>query len=131
MDDMYLIHKDRDYLKKCLKLISARCARIGLLVNTGKTRITALGHGLTFLKGRYSLRESGKIVCLPCRESTLRMMRKLRKFKMIIRRGGRMTYRDIYDSYRSWRNTFMRRFNAYFRIRKMDDLYNRLFIYNN
>jgi len=131
MDDMYLIHKDRDYLKKCLKLIAARCDRIGLSVNTKKTRITALGQGLTFLKGRYSLRESGKIVCLPCRESTLRMARKLRKFKIIIERGGRMAYRDIYDSYQSWRNTFMRRFDAYFRIRKIDGLYNRLFIYSN
>jgi hypothetical protein len=67
-------------------------------------------------------------LCLPRRESTLRMARKLKKFKAIMDRGGRMTYSDIYDSYQSWRETFKRRFNAYYRVRKMDGLYNRLFI---
>jgi hypothetical protein len=123
MDDMYLIHKDKDYLQKCLKLIVAQCARIGLSVNTRKTRITALGQGLVFLKGRYSLRESGKIVCLPCRDSTARVAGKLKKFRSVMNSGGRIGLKDIGDSYRSWRNTFMRRFAAYYRVRKMDSLY--------
>jgi hypothetical protein len=102
-----------------------------LAVNTKKTKISALGRGMVFLKGRYSLCDNGKILCLPCRESTLRMSRKLRKFKAITDNRGRIAYRDIYDSYRSWRNTFRRRYNAYYRIGKMDGLYNRLFINHN
>jgi hypothetical protein len=129
MDDMYLIHKDKSYLKKCLKEIGDRFSAIGLKINKKKTKISTLSHGLVFLKGRYSLCQSGKILCLPCRASTVRMSRKLRKLKAAMKhRNSRMTYQDVYDSYCSWRNTFRRRFDAYFRIRKMDGLYNHLFI---
>jgi hypothetical protein len=130
MDDMYLIHKDRGYLKYCLDKIIERCLKIGLTVNTRKTRITSLEGGFVFLKGRYSLNKKGRIVCRPCRKSTERMRRKLFVFKRIADHGGRISYRDIWDSYQSWRNTYQKRFSAYYRIGKMDGLYNRLFIFN-
>jgi hypothetical protein len=130
MDDIYLIHKSRAYLKYCFQEIVKRCEAIGLVVNTKKTKITALRHGFVFLKGRYSLNEKGRIICRPCRKSTERMRRKLFKFNKIIEEGGRMSYRDIWDSYQSWRNTYKKRFSAYYRVRKMDGLYNRLFIFN-
>jgi hypothetical protein len=128
MDDLYLIHESKRYLKKCLKEIIARCSDTGLAVNVKKTKISSLSRGFVFLKGRYSLCENGKIVCLPCRPSTVRMTRRLRKFKSIMEHKGNITHRDVYDSYRSWRDTFMRRFNAWFRVREIDGLYNRLFI---
>jgi hypothetical protein len=130
MDDIYLIHKSKAHLRHCLKEISKKFEEIGLVVNNKKTRISALKHGFVFLKGRYSLNEKGGIVCRPCRKSTERMRRKLLKFKKIIEQGGRLSYRDIWDSYQSWRNTYKKRFSAYYRIRKMDGLYNRLFIFN-
>jgi hypothetical protein len=130
MDDIYLIHKDRPYLKYCLKKIIERCNQIGLTINTKKTKISALRHGFVFLKGRYSLSEKGHIICRPCRNSTVRMRRKLLIFKKIIENGGRMTYLDIWSAYQSWRNTYKKRFSAYYRVRKMDSLYNRLFISN-
>jgi hypothetical protein len=58
------------------------------------------------------------------------MRRRLLKFRKILDRGGRITYRDIWDSYQSWRNTYRKRFSAHYRIKKMDGLYNRLFISN-
>jgi hypothetical protein len=130
MDDIYLIHKDRAYLKYCLKKIREQCEKIGLITNIKKTKISALRHGFIFLKGRYSLNEQGRIVCRPCRKSTVRMRRKLFVFKRIINNGGRIAYRDIWDSYQSWRNTYRKRFDAYYRVRIMDGLYNRLFIFN-
>ncbi|MDR2534854.1 MAG: RNA-directed DNA polymerase [Treponema sp.] len=128
MDDIYLIHESKSYLKHCLCEITKRLEKIALRVNAKKTRITSLGQGLLFLKGRYSLGENGKIVCLPCRASTIRMIRRLRGMKRFMDHGGKITYRDIHDSYKSWRNTFRRRFHAYHRVRKMDGFYNRLFI---
>jgi retron-type reverse transcriptase len=130
MDDMYLIHKDRNYLKYCLDKIIERCLKIGLTINTKKTKITSLENGFVFLKGRYSMNEKGRIVCRPCRKSTERMRRKLFVFSRIVNRGGRISYRDIWDSYQSWRNTYKKRFSAYYRIGKMDGLYNRLFIFS-
>jgi hypothetical protein len=128
MDDMYLIHKDRTYLTYCLKKISEQCKKIGLAVNTKKTKISPLENGFVFLKGRYSLNEKGRIVCRPYRKSTERMRRKLFIFKKILDRGGRITYPDIWSAYQSWRNTYKKRFSAYYRVQKMDGLYNRLFI---
>jgi hypothetical protein len=128
MDDIYLIHKDKDYLIYCYKRIGEYCLSLGLAINKNKTRIDKLSRGFIYLKGRYSLNEKGKIICLPCRASTMRMKKKLYSFRKILDRGGRLNYKDIKQSYQSWRNNFRKRFYAYFRIRKMDDLYNRLFI---
>jgi hypothetical protein len=127
MDDLYLIHHDKDYLKYCLQNIITQCESIGITVNTKKTRIVPLKRGIVFLKGRYSLNENGRVIRLPCRPSTVRMRRKLKKFRRLVDEG-RMNYRDVYLAYQSWRNGYMKRFNAYYRVRKMDGYYCRLFI---
>jgi hypothetical protein len=127
MDDLYLIHKDKNYLKECLKKIIKQCEMIGIKVNTKKTKISSLKHGSVFLKGRYSLSDKGRIIRLPCRVSTVRMHRKLKKFHHLVDIGN-MNYLDVYRAYQSWRNSFMKRFDAFYRVRKMDDFYNRLFI---
>jgi hypothetical protein len=127
MDDLYLIHQDKNYLKYCLREIIRICEGIGLKVNLKKTRISTLEQGVVFLKGRYSLTENGRVVRLSCRASTVRMKRKLYKFCSLIEEQ-RITSADIYRSYQSWRNTFRRRFNAYFRVKIMDGLYKKLFL---
>ncbi|MDR2952580.1 MAG: RNA-directed DNA polymerase, partial [Treponema sp.] len=55
MDDLYLIHENKEYLKHCLKEIIAICNELKITVNLKKTAIVKLSHGLVFLKGRYSL----------------------------------------------------------------------------
>jgi hypothetical protein len=127
MDDLYLIHQDKNYLKYCLREIVRICGDIGIKVNLKKTRISSLENGFVFLKGRYSLAENGRVIRLPCRASTTRMKRKLHKFRSLAEKQ-RITSADIYRAYQSWRNTFRRRFDAYFRVKSMDDLYSRLFL---
>jgi hypothetical protein len=127
MDDLYLIHKNREYLKECLRDIVAACEKIGIRVNLKKTKIVSLEHGITFLKGRYILNKNGHVIRLPCRSSTVCMNRKLHKFSKLLAEG-RMDPIDIYRAYQSWRNTFRRRFDAFYRVEKMDYLYNKLFI---
>jgi hypothetical protein len=127
MDDLYLIHRDKAYLRKCLIEIIIQCEKIGIIINQKKTRIVSLKHGFVFLKGRYSLNEDGRVIRLPCRSSTVRMRRKLRKFRRLVD-TGHMNYKDVYESYQSWRTSYMKRFNAYYRVKKMDGYYNRLFI---
>jgi hypothetical protein len=128
MDDLYLIHHDKRYLKYCLKKLIKASERIGLHINLKKTKIVTLKHGLIFLKGRYSLLESGKILKRPCRASTVRMRKRLVRFKNLLD-NGKMSYWDVYSSYESWRGTYRRRFNAYYRVGKMDKLYNKLFVF--
>jgi hypothetical protein len=127
MDDLYLIHADKEYLKYCLKQIAAICDELKITINMKKTRIVKLNHCIEFLKGKYTLLLSGRILRRPCKDSTTRMRRKLVKFKALVE-SGKMKYSDLRTSYQSWRGNYMKRFNAYHRIRFMDKLYNDLFI---
>jgi hypothetical protein len=127
MDDLYLIHRDRRRLEYCLGEIEKVCRGLAITVNPKKTRIVKLKDGLPFLKGKYSLLETGRILRRPCRDSALRMKRKLRKFKPLLE-AGEMSFQDIRAAYQSWRGTFKKRFQVYYKIQKIDRLYNRLFI---
>jgi hypothetical protein len=127
MDDMYLIHESKEYLFQCLKDIKAICDNLKITINAKKTRIVKLSQGVEFLKGKYSLLPSGKVLRRPSKDSTKRMRVKLKKFKKLIN-AGRMKHGDLRTSYQSWRGNYKQRFNAYHRIRYMDKLYNKLFI---
>jgi hypothetical protein len=129
MDDIYLIHPNKQYLLKCLEDIKKLCASLGITVNTKKTRITKLKDGVHFLKGIYSLKETGKIVRRADSNSRNRMRRKLRKFQRLIEQG-KMKIKDVYTAYQSWRGNYKKRFDAFYTIKRMDGLYNRLFVSN-
>lgn len=129
MDDLYLIHADKPYLEYCLTEIKKVCESLAIDINMKKTRIVKLKDGMIFLKGKYALLESGKVLRLPCKDSTKRMRRKLKKFKGLVD-AGKMSFEDLRTAYQSWRGNYRRRFNAYHRVRYMDKLYNELFIKN-
>jgi len=126
MDDLYLIHKDKQFLIYCLSEIQKICASLKIIINLKKTCIVKLSHGLIFLKGKYSLLESGKVLRLPCRDSSIRMKRKLKKFKTLLD-AGKMSYMDIRNAYQSWRGAFKKRFQAYKKVSAIDAMYDRLF----
>jgi len=127
MDDLYLIHSDKEYLKQCLREIVLICDKLKIKVNMKKTRIIKLSQGMTFLKGKYSLLPSGKVLKRPGKETTKRMRRKLGKFKKLLL-NKKMSHGDIRTSYQSWRGSYKKRFDAYHRVRLMDAYYNALFI---
>jgi hypothetical protein len=122
---MYLIHADKAYLQHCLEEIKTFCAALKLTVHERKTRIVKLSEGVSFLKGKYALLESGKILRLPGKDSARRMRRRLKKFKTLVD-AGKMGWDDLRCAYQSWRGTFRKRFNAGYCIRRMDALYNSL-----
>ncbi|MDR0374618.1 MAG: hypothetical protein LBH85_02725 [Treponema sp.] len=127
MDDMYLIHESKEYLQECLTTITELCAKLKITINMKKTRIVKLSDGFDFLKGKYRLFPSGKVLRLPHKDSAKRMRRKLKKFKGLID-AGKMNWRDLRTSYQSWRGNYQKRFNARYRVFYMDCIYNDLFI---
>jgi hypothetical protein len=127
MDDLYLIHADKEYLKHCLSEIKKVCQSLKIGVNEKKTRIVKLSRGMEFLKGKYILLENGRVLRRPGKDSARRMRRKLKKFKALVN-GGHMSFDDLRQAYQSWRGNYRRRFNAYNQVRYMDRLYNGLFI---
>jgi hypothetical protein len=129
MDDLYLFHESKDYLENCLKQIEKVCDGLKITVNRKKTKIIKLSHGAEFLKGKYTLLPSGKILRRPCKDTTARMKRKLRKFKTLISEK-KMAFEDLRTAYQSWRGNYRGRFNAYHRLQYVDKLYNNLFLKN-
>lgn len=104
MDDSYMIHGSKQYLRVCLALVKERCAALGITVNDRKTRIVKLSRGFVFLKKKIFYGENGKVVMRPCRDSITRERRKLKKMRAMVERGV-MTMEDVLLSYQSWRGS--------------------------
>lgn len=127
MDDGYLIHPDKAYLQRCLEGIKAICDELEITLNLKKTQIVKLSHGFTYLKVRYYLQPSGKVVKKIYHRSVTKMRHKLKAFQKKVA-AGVMTYADVYQSWQSWR-AYASNFNAYRTIQSVGTLYNQLFIF--
>lgn len=127
MDDGYLIHHDKAYLQKCLADIQRICAELGIILNPKKTQIVKLSRGITFLKTRFILTDTGRVVRKPNRRGITRMRRKLKIFRRWLDEG-RFTKADIRSSVCSWLG-HVKRCNSYRTRQSMRALYRELFIH--
>ena len=125
MDDGYLIHPDKEYLKECLQIIKEICDELGIILNEKKTQIVKLSHGFTWLKGRFYLTPTGKVVKKIYKRSVTRERRKLKKLKKFYD-SGKVTANDVWCAFQSWR-AYAYHFNAYHTIQNMEILYNQLY----
>lgn len=87
MDDGYLIHKDKDFLKQCLSAIRRVCGELGIVLNEKKTQIVKLSRGFTYLKARIYITETGKILRKIYKRSVTRMRQKMKKFRRMVQDG--------------------------------------------
>ena len=126
MDDTCLIHHDIAYLEECLERLRAIYSEAGIVINEKKTRIVDLKHGFTFLKTRFFITETGRIIKKPCRKSITRQRRKLKK-QARLAESGVLTFEEVRRSYASWRGSMAHR-DAYRTVQSMDRLFNGLFI---
>ena len=126
MDDIYIIHKDKKFLQELLKDINNICQEYGIFINHKKTQIIKLTKTLVFLKVRYNLTDSGKIIKKMSKDSIVRERKKLKKYKNLLDQG-KMTYKDIEEAYGSWRGN-LKTYLSYHTVQNMDKLYDDLFI---
>lgn len=124
MDDFYLIHHDKLYLKQCLRDIKMFLAPMGMELNE-KTQIFPLKNGIDFLGFHIYLTETGKTVWKLRRRSKHNMSRKLKKFRSLLDKG-QITKESIYQSYQSWRGHALRG-NCHHLVREVDGLFYDLF----
>lgn len=125
MDDGYLIHISKSYLQECVKHIKAICDILGITLNRKKTQIVKLSHGFTWLKIRFYLTETGKVVKKIYKRSITRMRVKLKKLhKMWLE--GKIEFEDICTTWQSWK-AYAEKFKAYHTIRNMWELFTQLF----
>ena len=129
MDDSYLIHESKTFLWRCREEITARCAAKGIRVNEKKTRIVKLSHGFTYMKGRYFLGRTGRVIVKPCKANTVRHRRKLKKFRRCVDRGE-MDVEAVVCAHNSYRGYILTDYNSHRTVRSMDRLFHELFGYD-
>jgi hypothetical protein len=120
MDDFYIIHEDKEKLKKMLQKIEGYIYELKLYLNA-KTQIFPLRHGINFLGFRTFLTNSGKVVKKLRNGSKNKMRRKIKKFRNLLDQN-KITIDKILQSYTSWQghaahgNTFnlKKRMDDYF-----------------
>lgn len=125
MDDGYLIHHDKEYLKACKNRIQDKCNELGIVLNLKKTQIVKLSKGFPFLKVRFLLSETGKVIRLVNKASVVRQRRKLKSFYRKYLNGEMLAY-DIECSYQSWKG-HVKKVRSYQLLKRMDQLYYKLF----
>ncbi len=125
-DDGCLFHRSKAYLERCLEGIKAICKDLEITINEKKTQIVKLSHGFSFLKTRFFLLPSGKIVRKIYKRSVTKERRKLKSFQRKLE-DGNLTSEDVYTSWQSWK-AYASNFDAHGTVRRMGQLYDRLFI---
>ena len=119
MDDFYIIHRDKDYLKNLVKTIEVEAAKGGIILNPKKTRICKVSECWRYLQIQYALTDTGRIIkkIHPKRLTTMR-----RKLKKLIKKLNEV---DFVNYYNSW-------FKNYYKImskqqrKNMDELFQNL-----
>lgn len=126
MDDFVLIHHDRATLENALVEIRKRITAMGLTLNA-KTQIFPLRQGLVFLKWRFILTDTGKVVRRMSKASISKQRRKLRKLKAKIEDPqSPLVLRDAENSIQAWVANAQRGDTRAI-VRKMLEYYNQLY----
>ena len=79
MDDGFMISNDKEELLKCKKELLEWIEKLGLEPNMKKIQLKKVKGGFEYLKIRYFLTKTGKVVMKPNRKNITRNRRKLRK----------------------------------------------------
>lgn len=101
MDDSYIIHHDKEYLQKVLKDLTELYEFYGIKLNKKKTQIVKLSKGFIFLKTRFYITDTGKIIKKPCRDSITRARKRLKGQSKLFNKGL-LPINTIEQSYQSW-----------------------------
>lgn len=125
MDDTYIIHHDKEFLKKLLEEYRVIAARLGIVINKKKTQIVGLKNGFKFLQMRYRLTDSGRVLVIPVRKSVTRERQRLKRFYNLYHQK-QMTKEQVYEQYRSWRGNIIK-YDCYRSVRNTDLLLKELF----
>jgi hypothetical protein len=123
MDDFVLIHEDKTVLNDVLKKITEILSSLGLTLNK-KTQIYQLKQGVVWLKWRFILTETGKVIKRISRKSVTRERRKLKEMARLVKEG-RIPADSITESFVTWK-AHAQRGNCRKIVSNMQELHDRL-----
>lgn len=125
MDDGLIMSDSKEYLCDLYVEMKRVCEELGLIFNEKKTKIVKASKGFTFLKIKYRVLDSGRVVRVLARDGIVRMRRKLKKYRNLYD-GEKMTIDDVYNSIQS-RIAHMKLASSYISMKTMVKLCNSLF----
>ena len=102
MDDFYLIHHDKQYLRQCLECINEMVSSLGLALN-GKTQIVPFKCGIGFTGFHHYVTKDGKYIRKLKGENKRRTQKKIRKWIKAVK-SNKMTEKKFYERYNAWKN---------------------------
>lgn len=105
MDDFYLIHSNKEYLKWCLVCIKQFVDNLGLSLN-GKTQIIPFKNGLLFTGFHHYITKDGKYIRKLNGVNKRRIRKKIRVWAKLVN-SGKMSEQKFYEKYNAWKNHAM------------------------
>ncbi len=102
MDDFYLIHKDKEYLKYCLECINMMICSLGLSLN-GKTQIVPFRKGMSFLGFHHYVTAEGKYIRKIKSDNKRKIRKRIRNMVRLVN-AGKMSEKKFYERYNAWKN---------------------------
>ncbi len=125
MDDIAIIHKDRDYIRQTILEMKDEAEKLGLFINEKKTRIVRMSDTFVFLQRKYFVTDTGKVVIRITPKAVTRERRRIKAYKRILDKGT-VEYPAIEQAVRSWMGTNVKCMSK-IQIRNMKKLYRELF----
>lgn len=125
MDDSRLYVRTLEEAHHILDLLYVEYEKLGIIPNHKKTQIVKISRGFTFLKTKFFLTDTGRVIRKPDHDNIVRERRKLKKFRKFMS-AGEMTLDEVCCSYMSWRGYILQK-DAYRTVCSMDALFYALF----
>ena len=102
MDDLILLHEDKDYLIKCWRQISAMLSDIHMELNAKKTCIKRVSDPMLYLGFVYRLTPTGKVVILADPEKIKHERKKLKRMVALVK-SGKMTKLQVDKHFKQYK----------------------------
>ena len=102
MDDFWLIHPSKEYLRYCLEVITAYLETLGLTLN-GKTQIFPFKNGVSYLGFHTYVLQNGKVIRKLKNQNKRNAQRKFQKMAKLMA-DGKLEEQKFYLSYNAWKN---------------------------
>ena len=101
MDDGYIICDSLSKLKIVIREFKWTCENLGIIMNSKKCHIIRLDRPFRFLKVRFFITETGKVIIRTGRHLAANERKKLRAYRKFLDLGL-MTFDEIYLNFHSW-----------------------------
>lgn len=102
MDDFYLIHPNKEYLKYCLQVITEYLKTLDLEFN-GKTQIFPFKNGVNYLGFHTYITDKGKVIRKLKNSNKRNAQRKYLKMAKLVS-NDKLSNKKFNDSFNAWKN---------------------------